>query len=177
MDATTPPRSKDLAGLVQATKVLVIDDDLYMRKVLRTMLQSVGLKDIHDAANGAEGLDAICTLSPDVVILDWEMPDINGAEFMRIVRSPESFPLHAVPVVMLTGHVGRERVIEAVRLGVHEFLCKPVSAKSLLDRIVSIRAKPRAMIRIGDYYGPEPRKMAHEMPAKAAMPAEVVAAR
>jgi DNA-binding response OmpR family regulator len=88
------------------------------------------------------------------------MPDINGAEFMRIVRSPLTFPLPAVPIIMLTGHVERETVVEAVRLGVNEFLCKPVSAKTLYQRILAIRAKPREMVRIGDYYGPAPRRVA-----------------
>lgn len=161
---------KRLAELVETTKVLVIDDDLYMRKVIRSLLLAVGIKNVHDAANGAEGLDAICTLVPDVAVLDWEMPDINGAEFMRMVRSPDTFPFPGVPIIMLTGHVERERVIEAVRLGVHEFLCKPVSAKSLLERIVSIRAKPRRIVRIGDYYGPEPRKTANEAVQRVSVP-------
>jgi CheY-like chemotaxis protein len=155
MGVITP---RAVAGLVVSTKVLVIDDDPYMRKVIRSLLLATGIKKIHEASNGMNGLDAICGVVPDVVILDWEMPDINGAEFMRIVRSPDSFPMPDVPVVMLTGYVERERVIEAIRLGVHEFLCKPVSAKSLLERIVAIRAKPRPMVKIGDYYGPEPRK-------------------
>ena len=60
---------------------------------------------------------------------------------------------------MLTGHGERSRVVEAVRLGVHEFLLKPVSCNALLARIVSVLAKPRPMVRRGDYYGPEPRKL------------------
>ena len=53
-------------------------------------------------------------------------------------------------------------MIEASRLGVNEFLKKPVSGKSLLDRIVAILTCPRAMVRLGDYYGPEPRKLFYE---------------
>ena len=100
-----------------------------------------GIKTFYDAPDGRTGLEAIMTLNPDVVILDWEMPDINGAEFMRVVRSPLTFPMPAVPIVMLTGHVERENVVEAVRLGVNEFLCKPVSARALYERIVAIRAQ------------------------------------
>ncbi len=75
------------------------------------------------------------------MILDWNMPDINGAEFMRIVRSPLTFPLPAVPIIMLTGQVERETVVEAVRLGVNEFLCKPVSAKTIVSS-ASLRSAP-----------------------------------
>lgn len=154
-----PAIGRGISDLVLMSKVLVIDDEPYMRKVIRSLLLASGLKDVHDAPNGGQGLDAICSIAPDVVILDWEMPDINGAEFMRLVRSPETFPYPGVPIIMLSGHVERERVVEAVRLGVNEYLGKPVSAKSLLERIVAVRAKPRPIVRIGNYYGPQPRKL------------------
>lgn len=165
--------SKRIESLLQATRVLVVDDDYYMRKVIRSLLLANGIKTFYDAPDGRSGLESIITLNPDVVILDWEMPDINGAEFMRVVRSPLTFPMPAVPIIMLTGHVERENVVEAVRLGVNEFLCKPVSAKALYERIVAIRAKPREMVRIGDYYGPAPRKVAANA-AHAADPSEPV---
>jgi DNA-binding response OmpR family regulator len=151
-------KSKSLQELVRSTRVLVIDDDHYMRKVVRSLLQANGIRTFYDAQDGATGLEAIISLNPDVVILDWDLPDINGAEFMRIVRSPLTFPAPAVPVIMLTGQIERKTVLEAVRLGVNEFLCKPISAKTIFERIVAIRAKPREMVRIGDYYGPAPRK-------------------
>jgi two-component system, chemotaxis family, chemotaxis protein CheY len=113
---------------------------------------------VYEAADGIDGLDAIRTIAPDVVILDWEMPLLNGAEFVRIVRSPGVFPMSDVPIIMLSSYGERWRVVEAVRLGVNEFLCKPVSAQSLLDRMISILAKPRPFVQLGDYYGPEPRK-------------------
>ena len=76
---------------------------------------------------------------------------------MRIVRSPGVFPTPDIPIIMLTAHGEHWRIIEAVKLGVNEFLCKPVSAKSLFDRLVSILLKPRASVQLGNYYGPVPR--------------------
>ena len=67
-----------------------------------------------------------------------------------------------VPIIMLSGHGERWRVVEAVRLGVHEYLIKPVSAKALYDRLVSIMMQPRPVVQLGDYYGPEPRKLITE---------------
>ncbi len=151
--------SKDIDALVKTTRVLVVDDDHYMRKLLRSLLLSNGIKEIHEAVTGSAGLDAICAFNPDVVLLSWDMPENGGAEFMSRVRSPETFPVPHVPVVMLTSNHSRETVMLAVRAGVNEFLCKPVSAKALYERILSVRAKPRPMVRKGDYYGPEPRKM------------------
>jgi CheY-like chemotaxis protein len=151
--------SKDIEALVRSTRVLVVDDEHYMRKLLRSLLISNGIKDITEAQSGPAGLDAICAFNPDIVLLNWDMPDQGGPDFMRRVRSPETFPVPHVPVVLLTSNHSREAVLRAVRHGVNEFLCKPVSAKALYERILSVRAKPRAMIRKGDYYGPEPRKV------------------
>ena len=148
--------------LVQSIAVLIVDDNQYMRKVVRNILVNIGVKNIHEAADGIAGLEAIRMFAPDLVILDWEMPLLNGAELVRIVRSPGVFPVPDVPIIMLTGHVERWRVMEATRLGVNEFLKKPVSGKSLLERIISILTRPRAMVRLGDYYGPEPRKHYYE---------------
>jgi two-component system chemotaxis response regulator CheY len=154
--------SKRVEQLVQSVSVLVIDDNQYMRKVVRNLLVNLGVKQIHEAGDGIAGLEAIRMFAPDLVILDWEMPLLNGAEMVRIVRSPGVFPVPDVPIIMLTGHVERWRVVEATRLGVNEFLKKPVSGKALLDRMVAILANPRPMVRLGDYYGPEPRKLYYE---------------
>jgi CheY-like chemotaxis protein len=153
------PKNEDV--LVKTAKVLIVDDDYYTRKVIRTLLAVVGIDNVHDAIDGASGLDAIGTLRPDVVILDWEMSGINGAEFTRRVRSP-AYP--GVPIIMLTGHGERSRVAEAVRLGVHEYLLKPVSSGALRDTIVSVLANPRPIVKRGDYYGPEPRPLSTYKP-------------
>jgi DNA-binding response OmpR family regulator len=155
-----PTRSKkDIEKLIQSISVLVVDDNQYMRKVVRNLLVNVGVKNVYEAADGIAGLDAIRTVAPDIVVLDWEMPLLNGAELVRIVRSPGVFPMPDVPIIMLSGHGERWRVIEAVRLGVNVYLVKPVSAQALLDRIMSILAKPRPIVQMGDYYGPEPRRL------------------
>ncbi len=148
--------------LIQSISVLIVEDNQYMRKVIRNILVNIGVKNIHEAGDGIAGLEAIRMFAPDLVLLDWEMPLLNGAELVRIVRSPGVFPVPDVPIIMLTGHVERWRVIEASRLGVNEFLKKPVSGKALLDRIVAILMQPRAMVQLGDYYGPEPRKLFYE---------------
>ena len=154
--------SRKIERLLSSIEVLVIDDNQYMRKVVRNILIGIGVKNIHEAVDGISGLEAIRMFAPNVVILDWEMPLLNGAELVRLVRSPGTFPVPDVPIIMLTGHVQRWRVMEAANLGVNEFLKKPVSGKALLDRMVAILTKPRPMVRLGDYYGPEPRKPVHE---------------
>lgn len=150
---------RHLEARLSSVKVLVVDDDQYMRKVVRAMLTSIGVKHVHEASDGLPGLDAIRQVTPDIVIVDWEMPTMDGLQFIRAVRSPQEFPLPDVPIILLTGHGDRWRVIEAARFGVHEYLLKPVSTKALLERVASVLMKPRKMVQIDGYYGPEPRKM------------------
>jgi two-component system, chemotaxis family, chemotaxis protein CheY len=151
---------KQLVERLAAAKVLLVDDEHYMRKVVRTMLMSIGVHNVSEAPDGPTGLDLIRTQAPDVVILDWEMPGLDGPGFVRMVRSPETFPYPNVPIIMLTGHGERSRVVEAVKIGVNEFLLKPVSSKALQDRMVAVLTQPRQILQSGDYYGPTPRKLA-----------------
>jgi two-component system, chemotaxis family, chemotaxis protein CheY len=152
--------TENVRAMMGRIKILIVDDEYYTRKVIRTLLLAMGCTKIYEAGDGATGLGEIRAIVPDIVLLDWEMPGIDGAEFVRLVRSPNTFPIPHVPIIMLTAHGERSRVLEAVRLGVHEFLLKPVSSNALQARIVSVLTKPRAMVRRGNYYGPEPRKIA-----------------
>jgi CheY-like chemotaxis protein len=160
----TPPKpsKKDIEAAIQSLCVLVVDDNQYTRKLIRNLLVNSGIKDIYEAADGIAALDMIRTVAPDVVILDWEMPLLSGAELVRIVRSPGVFPMPDIPIIMLTGHCERWRVVEAIKLGVNEYLTKPVSTKALYDRLISITTKPRPSVQLGDYYGPAPRNLAAE---------------
>ncbi len=154
------PLASQYSQQLAALKVLIVDDESTMPKVTRSLLHVIGIEDIYDANDGNSGLEAICRWNPDVVILDWSMPSPNGPEFVRQVRATGHFPSPDVPIIMLTAHGECSRVVDAVRLGV-----KPVSSTALLARLVSILAKPREMVRKGDYYGPAPRKMSSYQPA------------
>jgi len=144
---------------IEALRVLVVDDDHYMRKVVRTMLAAIGVKTMFEAPDGAAGLESIRQNNPDLVIVDWEMPMIDGAQFVRMVRSPGEFPSPDVPIIMLSGHGDRWRVVEAARIGAHEYLLKPVSTKALYDRIVAVIGRPRPTVTLEGYYGPLPRRL------------------
>jgi DNA-binding response OmpR family regulator len=151
--------SNILQPRIEALKVLVVDDDHYMRKVVRTMLNAIGVKTVFEAPDGASGLEALRVNNPDLVIVDWEMPMIDGAQFVRMVRSPGEFPVPDIPIIMLSGHGDRWRVVEAARIGAHEYLLKPVSIQALHDRIVAIISQPRPTVRLDGYYGPLPRRL------------------
>jgi len=148
---------KHLETSVQSLSVLVVDDNHYMCKIVRNLLVNVGIKDVCEAADGISALDMIRTMAPDVVVLDWEMPLLTGPQLVRIVRSPGVFPLPDIPIIMLSGHCERWRVVEAARLGVNEYLSKPISASALYHRLAAVALQPRPAVQLGDYYGPKPR--------------------
>ena len=149
---------KTVEKFLQGLNILIVDGNHYMRKLTRTMLMNLGAKSVLEASDGLAGLEQIRLNDPDVMLLDWDMPVLDGLEVMHIVRSPGVFPRPNLPIIMLTYRAERSSVIQALRAGVHEFLLKPTSPKALRDRLTSIAVNPRPMVKVGDCYVPEPRR-------------------
>jgi CheY-like chemotaxis protein len=145
---------------IRTLGILVVDDNAYMRRLTRMMLLNLGAKLVYEAADGLAALEIVRNSDPDVMVLDRDISILSSSELLRIMRSPELFPRPDLPVIMLTKDARREDVIEAMRLGAHELLVKPTSPRALRDRLLSIVANPRPMMRIGEYYVPQPRRVA-----------------
>jgi DNA-binding response OmpR family regulator len=96
---------------------------------------------------------------PDLMIVDWEMPVIDGAQLVRMIRTPGEFPAPETPIIMLSAHSDHKRVVESARIGANEFVRKPVSIKTLEDRILAVISKPRPTVKLDGYYGPMPRRL------------------
>jgi two-component system, chemotaxis family, chemotaxis protein CheY len=133
-------------AITGSLRVLVAEDNQYWRKLIRNLLVNVGIKRIDEVVDGLAGFEAIKNLDPDIVILDWELPLLNGAELVRIVRTPGMLVRPAMPIIMFGASAERWRIAEAKRLGVSVYLTMPISAKTLLDRILSLVAQPRAAV-------------------------------
>jgi CheY-like chemotaxis protein len=131
------------SGPIASAKVLIVDGEYPTRKTLRGLLLALGCSRIHEASDGEKGLEAIRALLPDLVLLDWDLPGMGGAAFVRRLCSRGS-PHAGVPIVTLVRREERGRVLEAVRLGVHEFLLKPVSSSALKSRLMSALGKTSA---------------------------------
>jgi CheY-like chemotaxis protein len=139
-------------------RFLVIDDNQHMRRILRTLLHSFGTREVYEAEDGAAGLEAFMHHIPDIVIADWAMPIFDGLELTQMIRQPGANGNPFVPIIMLTGHSEKKRVIAARDAGVTEFLAKPVSAKALYQRIMNIVVNPRPFIKTRSYFGPDRRR-------------------
>ena len=138
--------------------VLVIEDNLWMRRLLHDVLDGFDIKNVRTASDGHQALEMLRDQEPDVVIADWRMEPTDGLEFTRAVRRGEGGISPFTPIIMLTGHTERERVAQARDGGVTEFLAKPVTAKALYSRLASIVERPRPFVRGPDFVGPDRRR-------------------
>jgi CheY-like chemotaxis protein len=139
-------------------KALIVEDNAHMRALLRSLLNSLGIKDIAEAAHGAAAIDALRDRKSDLVLSDLAMKPMDGIEFTQHVRNSDASPNPFVPIIMITGHTEKHRVEAARDAGVTEFLAKPITAKSLFSRIAEIVERPRAFVRCADYFGPDRRR-------------------
>jgi diguanylate cyclase (GGDEF)-like protein len=119
--------------------ILVADDSMVVRAVLRRQLETDG-HTVVEAVNGEEAIDACREYHPDVILLDVEMPVLDGhATLMRLKADPE---LKDIPVVFLTGRVDTVDVVNGLRLGAHDYLRKPFEANELMARVsAALRTK------------------------------------
>jgi two-component system chemotaxis response regulator CheY len=145
-------------GGFESLKALIVEDNAHMRSLLRALLNSVGIKEIAEAAHGQAGIDVLRERKPDLVLTDMAMKPMNGIEFTRHIRNHEQSPNPFVPIIMITGHTEKHRVEEARDVGVTEFLAKPITAHSLFSRIAEIVERPRAFVRCDGYFGPDRRR-------------------
>ena len=139
-------------------KALVVEDNVHMRTLLRSLLKSLGLRKVYEAADGESAFRLLCVKLPDFVLTDLTMKPMDGLSFTRLVRLSPDSPNPYVPIIMVTGHSERHRVEAARDAGVTEVLAKPITAQSLFLRIAEIVERPRPYMRCVQYFGPDRRR-------------------
>lgn len=143
---------------LESLNVLLVDDNQHMRAIASAILQSAGVRNIREVDDGAAALDMVRDHPIDLAIVDFNMFPLDGVEFTRLIRnSPESTNPY-LPIIMMTGHSEKSRVVEARDAGVTEFVVKPITAKAVFDRIQSVILRPRPFVRTHDYFGPDRRR-------------------
>ena len=116
-------------------KVLSIDDSKTVREAVRTMVEVIGA-DFLEAENGIAGLNVLESENGkiDLILLDWEMPEMNGYDFLTTVKADKRY--RSIPVIMLTTVSQKEKVIDAIRAGAKQYITKPFSTEDILTKIV-----------------------------------------
>jgi two-component system, chemotaxis family, chemotaxis protein CheY len=137
---------------------MVVDDSSYMRRISRTILRSLGVAQVIEASDGAEALARLAAQPPDLIVCDLSMNPVDGVEFVRRLRRGSEAPQCLTPIIMMTAHAEPEAVCAARDAGTTEFLAKPVSPRSMADRIVRIIERPRPFIRTDGFFGPDRRR-------------------
>jgi CheY-like chemotaxis protein len=143
-------------------KILVVDDNVHMRKLVTTILQAFGVVQIFEAGSGEAAWDSFREHNPDIIILDWVMEGMSGIDLTRMIRTNPASPNPFVPVILLTGHTSLEHVMQARDAGISEFIAKPVSVKTMMARLSSIIENPRPFVRTTVYFGPCRRRRQDE---------------
>ncbi len=138
--------------------VLVVEDTVPMRKLICSVLETLGVGTIHTAEEGQEGYIKFCKENPDIVVTDWHMIPVSGLDLVKKIRTDKKSPNKTVPIVMMTGYSAMPRVSKARDEGTTEFLVKPFSANDLAKRIAYVINKPRDFIQADDFFGPDRRR-------------------
>lgn len=143
---------------LQHLQVLLVDDNPHMREITASVLRSVGVSKIWEAADGTVAMERMKENAIDLIFVDLEMAGLDGLQFTRMVRSDPTSANPYVPIIMMTGHTQASRVYEARDAGVTEFLAKPITARSIIDRLNAVIGNARAFIKADDFFGPDRRR-------------------
>jgi CheY-like chemotaxis protein len=144
---------------LSAVRILVVDDNLQARELIKSVLASVGAREIRHAITAHDAFDRLRLEPIDLVILDQNLGvGGEGIELARRIRNDPTSPNPFVSIVMLTGHADERLVMAARDAGISEFLAKPFTVAGLLRRIESLIFQPRGFVRSPDYVGPDRRR-------------------
>ena len=119
-----------------ALKVLVVDDQMTMRALVRTGLQQLGFKDFEEASDGEDGLRKLVAAPAQLVISDFNMPKLDGLGLLRAIRAHP--PISKTAYIMLTGQADKDLVQRAVQFGVNNYLVKPFTVATLKQKIEAV---------------------------------------
>lgn len=122
---------------------LIVEDGAVQRRSVREILRSVGVRYITEAADGAEALQQCRLLPPEVIVLDWVLPDFTGGEFLRLLRTSAESPAPEADVIVMTASPNAKILAEANRWGVHSIIRKPFNRRILEERLELMYAAPR----------------------------------
>ena len=117
-------------------KILVVDDMVTMRRIVKNILKQLGFANLDEAENGQEALQKLRAETFGFVVSDWNMPVMTGIDMLRAIRADEK--LKATPVLMVTAEAQQSNLVEAVQAGVSNYIVKPFTAETLQEKIAKI---------------------------------------
>lgn len=125
-------------------KVLVVDDFPTMRRIVKNLLKQIGFENIDEAEDGVQALNKLKSGNYGLVVSDWNMPSMEGIDLLRNIRQ-EAEPLKNIPFLMVTAEAEKEKVIEAIKAGVDNYIVKPFTAEVLKEKLEKIADKKTSL--------------------------------
>ncbi len=138
-------------------RILLVENHMLMRRLLREMLRGFGAQQVSEARNVPQAIDLIYTEPFDVVVLDFFLGDLDGADFARLVRHDESCRNREVPILLVTAWPDHHRVLKGLKAGIDGMLAKPIAPRDLYLRLHALLSRPRTFVISNDYVGPSRR--------------------
>jgi two-component system chemotaxis response regulator CheY len=131
-----------MSGLIfpldfSAISFLVVDDQPFSRRIVRSILHGFGSREVHEAASGGEAIDLVRTVVPNIIITDLVMPASGGVNLIHMLKAPES-PAKQIPIIVLSGYLTKTTALTITEAGADALLVKPVSPKALHAHIARI---------------------------------------
>ncbi len=121
-------------------KILLVDDSRTIRNIQKNVLKQLNYDDVEEAEDGVQALARFSEQVPDLMLVDWNMPNMDGITLVRKIREINK----TVPIIMCTTEAEKSRVLEAIKAGVNNYLVKPFTTESLGEKIAQTLAKAGA---------------------------------
>jgi two-component system chemotaxis response regulator CheY len=117
-------------------RVLVVDDQATMRRIIVKMVEKVGVDECRESADAEDALRILASTDVDLIITDWNMPGMNGLDFVRAVRAQDA--TKTIPMIMVTTNSDVDQVVAARKSGVTAYVVKPFTAATIVERVSAI---------------------------------------
>lgn len=117
-------------------KILVVDDMVTMRRIVKNILRQLGFSNIDEAENGQEALQKLRSDTFGCVVSDWNMPVMTGIDMLRAIKADEK--LKAIPVLIVTGKAQQSNLVEAVQAGASDYIVKPFTVETMQEKLTNI---------------------------------------
>lgn len=118
-------------------RIMLIDDSKTMRNIQKAVLTQLGHQELVEACDGQDALSKLAAFKPELLLVDWNMPNMDGLTFVKHFRATNK----TTPIIMVTSEAERPRVIEAIKAGVNNYVVKPFTPDLLSQRIAETMAK------------------------------------
>jgi two-component system chemotaxis response regulator CheY len=122
--------------------ILIVDDSRIMRNIVKSIFSQLGIPSNYlEASNGKKAMDLLHSNKIDLVLLDWNMPELSGIDFLTKVRAMAEYTYEKLPIIMVTSEAARYNIVEALKNGATDYIIKPINEKIFAAKIAELNLR------------------------------------